>query len=213
MTIVNGYASLPEVKAAIGVDDAETDDDPVIEMAASAASRHLEDHAGRGRKFWLDTTAVARQFWPSEPDRVWVNDIGSTANLVVKVDDSGDGTFATTLTINTDFILEPVNAAADGRAYESIRRIDGGFFPCSSYGRPTVQVTAMYGWPTVPVQIKEACILQAKQIFKSADTTFGAFQAGVDGFARWVPALDPMARAQLEGFVRRTPVDDEYPDA
>lgn len=211
MPIVNGYATLEQAKDALGIDSVDSGDNPRLEMSITASSRHLEQVAGRGRRWWADTVAVARSFWPSEPDRVWINDLSSTTDLVVTVDDAGDGSFATTLTLNTHFILEPINAAADGECFTSIRRIDGAYWPCSSYGRPTVRVTGLWGWPAVPAQVTEACILQAKAIFKSPDTTFGVFQAGLDGFSRTVPAVDPMARAQIAGFVRYTPCDDEAP--
>lgn len=213
MTIINGYCSTSEFKAALGIDETDDADDDPIDAAITAASRHLEQHAGRGRKWWRDPTAVARFFYPSEAHRVWVNDIGATTDLAVAVDTAGDGTYSTTLTINTGFILEPVNATADGAAWTSLRRVDGGQWPYSPYGRPTVRVTAQYGWPSVPAQIKQACILQAKALYKSPDTNFGVFQTSIDGFSRTVPALDPMARAQLEGFIRFDPLDDEASDA
>jgi hypothetical protein len=55
--------------------------------------------------------------------------------------------------------------------------------------------------------VKRACLLQAKSIFKAQDATFGSFQLSIDGQPQRVPALDPMARAQLEPFVRHDEVD------
>lgn len=224
MTIVNGYCSRSDVKTALGQTAADTVDDVAVDSKITAASRHVDDYCGPGRRFWQDTTAVARAFWPSEPNRVWVNDFATTVDLVVKVDADGDGVFETTLTRDTDFIVEPVNAAVDGEPWTSIRLIDGALtgFPCLSSGRPSVQVTTKWGWnapvtagvAAVAELVKTATIMQAKHLFKAPDTTFGAFQAGIDGIPRWVPALDPTARAVLEGFVRRDPrPDDEYPDA
>jgi hypothetical protein len=44
-------------------------------------------------------------------------------------------------------------------------------------GRPTVQVTAKFGWPAVPDDVTKACLVQAGQLHKAKDTPFGV--AGV----------------------------------
>jgi hypothetical protein len=210
MSIVNGYCTLSEAKAVLDIDD--TTDDAEIEDCVETASRDADDYCGPGRKFWQDTTVVDRKYWPTNARVLYVDDISTTTGLVVKIDDDDDGTFETTLTINTDYIVAPVNAAAEFpvRPFTQIVLLDGALsgWQRLSSGRPYVQVTAKFGWSAVPEQVKRATLLQTKLLFKADDTTFGTFQAGIDGTARNVPRMDPVAAARLERFVRFEEVDD-----
>ena len=210
MTITNGYSDLTSLKAAIGISD--TTDDTVLEAAVEAASRQIDAFVGKGRKFWQDGTVVARYYYPMCSHECWTDDISTATGLVVKLDNDGDGTFETTLTINTDFITWPRNAAAEYpvRPWQAIRLLTGSsaLFAQTVNNLPTVEVTAKFGWAAVPRAVERACVMQARAIFKAPDTTFGVFAAGLDGQARNIPALDPVARALLEDFVRWDQVDD-----
>ncbi len=211
MTITNGYTDLTSVKAAIGIAASDTADDTPLEAAVEAASRQIDAHVGKGRKFWQDGTVVARVYYPCDPLICFVDDISTTTGLIVKTDNDGDGTFETTLTIDTDFMVWPRNAAAEypARPWQAIRLVNtSNSFVQTTTGRPSVQVTAKFGWAAVPRAVERACVMQARAIFKAPDTTFGVFAAGLDGQARNIPALDPVARALLEDFVRWQQVDD-----
>jgi hypothetical protein len=209
MAITNGYATLPELKSILSISD--TADDPDLEGAIEAASRQIDAHCGQGRKFWQDSTVVVRTYRPTMATVLVVDDISTATGLIVKVDTTDDGTFDTTLTISTDFQLEPLNAPSEFpvQPWTHIRLLDGQIssWTCLSSGRASVQVTAKFGWSAVPDAVKRACLLQAKSIFKAQDATFGSFQLSIDGQPMRVPALDPMARAQLEQFVRYDEVD------
>ncbi len=209
MAIVNGYVTLADLKATMSIND--TTDDTVMEDAIEAASRQIDAYCGRGRKFWQDAGVVARKYYPTQSRRVIVDDISTLTGLLVAVDTSDDGTFDVSLTINTDFIVEPVNAAAEYpvQPWTSILLINGTLtqFLQLASGRPSVEVTAKYGWSAIPSGIARACLVQSRNIFKSQDATFGAFQLSIDGQIRSVPQMDPVARAQLEPFVRYDEVD------
>lgn len=209
----NAYCELASLKAALQITD--TDSDLELDAARDTASRQIDGLAGR-RRFWQDTAVVTRTYYPSESVRVWVDDISTTTGLVVKVDQDDDGTFETTLTINTDFIVEPVNAAAQYpvRPYESIRLLGNalGAFPCLASGRPSVQVTAKFGWSAVPEPIERACIVQAKNVFKGVDAQNDTIQVSADGFPIRMPAISSVARAAAEQFARYTEVDDRAHD-
>lgn len=209
MAITNGYVSLPTLKATLSIGDSA--DDTALEGAIESASRQIDAYCGTGRKFWQDATVVARKYFPASPIMVVVDDISTLTGLLVKVDTSDDGTFDTSLTIGSDFQVEPVNAAAEYpvQPWTSIRLLDGNLsqFDRLSSGRPSVEVTAKFGWSAVPSGIQRACLVQARNIFKSQDATFGSFQLSIDGQVRSVPAIDPVARAQLEPFVRYDEVD------
>lgn len=210
MSITNGYCDLPEIKQSLTIND--EGDNPELELSVEVASRQIDNQCGPGRRFWQDSTVVARTYYPSEARRVFVDDISTTTGLIVKVDENDDGTFETTLTINTDFIVEPVNAAAQFpvEPYTSIRLLDGALssFSALSSGRPSVQVTAKFGWVTVPQAIKRATILQARQVFKAIQTQNGLLQQTVDGSVVRMPVIDPIARLSIEPFIRYLEVDD-----
>lgn len=213
MAIVNGYATLAEARTVLGITDVgDTTDDAEIEDCVETASRDVDNYCGKGRKFWQDATVVARTYYPTNSHCLYVDDISTTTGLVVKVDSADDGTFGTTLTINTDFMVHPVNAAAEFpvRPWTRIVLLDGALsgWQRLSSGRPYVQVTARFGWSAVPEAVKRATLLQAKTLYKADDTTFGTFQVGIDGQPRNVPRMDPVAAARLETFIRYDEVDD-----
>ena len=204
MAITNGLTTLALIKATLGITD--TANDTELELSIEASSRQAEAHCGPGRKFWQDSAVVARKYFPAFNDIVVVDDISTLTGLLVKVDTSDDGTFDTSLTIGTDFQVLPVNAAAEYpvEPWTAIQLLDGTLssFTALASGRPSVEVTAKFGWSAIPTAVARACLVQARNIYKSQDATFGSFQLSIDGSPRSIPAMDPVARAQLEPFIR-----------
>jgi len=204
VTLTNAYATLLELKSELGIRDAA--DDSRLEIALNAASRQIDRHCGQ--RFWVDGSVVAREFYAEDSRTVQVPEgISTVSGLIVKIDDDDDGTFETTLTITTNFIVLPPNAAdlVPVEPYRTVRLVDGvnGYFPRWSSGRPGVQITAKFGWPAVPDEVKKAALIQASQLFKASDAVFGGVQIGIDGGAlRIRQALNPMADALLQPFVR-----------
>jgi hypothetical protein len=197
MALTNCYATLAEVAMTLDIPDAG--DDPKLDIAINAASRQIDGHTGR--RFWQDGTVVARTYTASETRWLATDDISTVTGLIVKIDTDVDVTFETTLTISTDFVLEPSNAAAEYpvQPFTAIRLVGDYTYPTSSYGRPTVQVTAKYGWSAVPEDVKDACILQARTLYKAPAATFGAF--GVDsGTPMRIRSLDQVAEALLARY-------------
>lgn len=207
MAIQNGYATLAQIRAEEGITDSGfTADDSKLELAVEAASRQIDGHCGW--RFWQDGMVVTREFYADSPRCCYLFDdeagdgISTTTGLVVKIDGDGDGTFETTLTIATDFILRPVNAAdrVPVWPYTEIWLADNYTFPRPSNGRPGVQVTAKFGWPAVPDDVEKACLVQAQQLFKSKDAIFGAAAFGETTALRVRQALNPIAAALVEPY-------------
>ena len=197
------YCTAAELEAELGISDSL--DGTQTALAVSAASSQIESYCGR--RFWQDSTVVVREFYPESPVCVDLLDqggvateISTTTGLIVKVDGAGDGTFSTTWTISTDFILLPRNAVADESGFHEIRAVNTAAFPNLSNGRAAVQVTAKFGWPAVPVDVKKACLVQAAQLFKSKDAVFGAMALGDSGALFVKAALNPTAKALLAPF-------------
>lgn len=203
MVLVNCYTDLDTLKDAIGKQSGSALKDLQLEAAISAASRQIDGFCGRF--FYQDTALTDRTYHADDSETVMVDDISTTTGLVVKTDDNDDGTFETTLTLTTNYILLPTNAAVSYpvQPYTALRLVDSGItaFPMSYSGRPGVQVTAKFGWPAVPDDVEKACVIQAVQLYKAADAPFGAlnFDAGV---LRIQSNLHPQAAALLERYVK-----------
>jgi hypothetical protein len=169
------YATVPELRASIGDERNQAADAGMLEQALRSASRAVDDYCQRpGRQFWLAPTAVSRTYRPQDAYCAWVDDIGTTTGLVVKTDTAGDGTWATTWT-TSDYQLEPLNAASSGGAYAYNRvvAVNGKSFPQGSNRRPTLQVTARFGWSQVPDPVRTACLMLAARYYRRKDAVFG----------------------------------------
>lgn len=214
MTITNGYATLAQVRAEIAPYQAsDTTDDPLIELSVEAASRQIDQVLGY--RLWQDADVVAREFYADGSccdlyEQPWMTPkagISTLTGLIVKTDTEYDGTFATTLTINTDFTVWPPNAGDETETcFTQLLALDASFpasFPSPSNGLPGVQITARFGWSAVPDWATKACIVQATQLFKAKDTPFGVASFGdVGGGLRVREALNPIAAALVKPHAR-----------
>lgn len=206
MAITNGYSTLAEVKAELKITD--TSDDTRLEVSVGAASRQIDAHTGRPHGFWQDSTVQTQTYFADDSRTVLIDDgISTVTGLIVKTDTNDDGAFATTLAINTNFVLYPVNALLSYpvEPYTEIHLVDylGSYFPMWHSGRPGVQVTAKFGWAAIPDDVHKACMIQAVQLFKASDAVFGAIQLGEGGFATRIGrGLNPLAESLLERYCR-----------
>lgn len=210
MALRADYCSLEELKAFMRIPDEDTADDVELELAITTASRDVDVTANRS--FGLDDPAVARiakaTYHPSMTDEFWRRwtvdlpaDISSTTGLVVKVDGDDDGAFETTLTLTTDYLLYPWNAAADGMPWERIVLTGGVSAP---RGIRPVEVTAKWGWAAVPDPIKLATKIQAQSIVRGGrDSPLGV--AGSPEFGnemRLSTKLHPDAALAIRDYVK-----------
>ncbi len=198
MTITNGYTDIATLTNVLGINDG--DDDVRLAAAINAASRQIDAHCGR--RFWQDSEVKMRQYRPEESRFAIVDDISTTVGLIVAIDDDDDGTFETEYTITTQFVLGPYNAFDEVpmRPYFEIHLVDGDVFP-RSFARPSLQVTARFGWADIPDDVTQACLIQSKNMFKAPSGTFTGYQLSVEsGVAVRTPSIDPMAAALLEPY-------------
>lgn len=204
--MASDYCTTANLKSRLGITDSA--DDTVLAAKITAASRQIDGYCGRS--FWQDSTVVARELYASSPTCVDLLDqpgdqpareISTVTGLIVKTDEAGTGTYGTTLTISTDFLLMPRNAAADGRGFSEIHLADNFTFPRAGNGRPGVQVTAKFGWAATPEEVTEACLVQAAQLFRMEDAAFGIASFG-DGSAMRVGGrlLNDQAKALLAPY-------------
>ena len=201
MAIVNGYATRNQIKAALRIGTADTQDDELIDNCAGAASRLIDGYANRA--FWVVGTATSRVFTAGSDFVCQVDDMSGTA-ITVKSSQQANQIFDTTWT-TSDYQLEPVNGILDGLTvpYTRIRAIGDYLWPTlnNNYGEETlVQVTALWGWPAVPEPITQATIIQASRIFKRYDSPLGVAGFGDLGVMRVSRALDPDVMQLVEPY-------------
>ena len=195
MTITDGYVTLTQAKGYLGIPVADTVDDTLLEQIVESASRSIDRIAGR--YFYQDSTATARYYRAVSPVSLLVDDISSTTSLTVDV--STDGTnYSTPMVYDTDFIVEPFNAAATGRPYTMLTAIGSQYFPYPWNYRPGVRVTARWGWPSIPDDIVEATLILVADLYKRKDSVGGVLGLSEMGAIRMSPLgrdISAMVRA------------------
>lgn len=198
----NAYVELEQLKSTAELTGHPFADQDAL-AALAAASRAVDE--ATGRRFYLDADAAqVRYYTANGTRRLLIDDLVTLTTL--KVDRGGDGTFEETWTVGTDFVLDPLNAAADARPYESvlIRYYRGLTWP--SGVEKGVEVTGKFGWLTVPAEIKVATTMIAARLLKRMrEAPFGVVALGLDGNAVRISRTDPDVAQLLAGFDRRAP--------
>ena len=195
MTISNGYCTLAEAKARLGIADAA--DDSVIENVVEAVSRWIDHYTGR-RFFAASDT---RYYSPEWSDYLEVDDLISVTTL--KTDADGDRVYETTWA-TTDYELDPPNAQVEtpSRPYNAIRVTPLGryAFPAA---RRAVQIVGSFGYAsTTPDAINEACLLMTGRVFRRKDAPFGVVGSPDLGAVVNIRRLDPDVEMLLASFRR-----------
>lgn len=167
--LTNAYVELEQLKATLEITESYADLD--LQSAITAAGHAIDQLCNR--RFYTDADAnQVRKYTASSGRFLHVDDLVTLTTL--KTDGNADGTYETTWTVTTDYVLEPANAAADSWPYTTIRRhpLSSRLFPV---GYPNaVEVTGKFGWPAVPAAIIEATRILAGRFFKrTRETPYG----------------------------------------
>lgn len=173
--MANEYGDLDELKAKLGIEADDDSRDGLLSKALGAASRSIDRACGR--RFWLDAQPVQRTYNPrgravrqEDGELLLIDDIGSLTGLTVEAGRGG------AFTPVTGYETSPDNALMDGKPVQGLLRL-GGLWDLST---ARVRVTARFGWPAIPDDITEACLIQAARLFKRKDSP-----EGVMGSAEW----------------------------
>ena len=193
------YATTAQIKAALRITDAV--DDSLIAMAGSAASELIDAYCRR--TFGAGTVASTRVFNTRKSNHVEVDDMAS-APVFVKSSTNRDGVYDKTWDAGT-YTLLPVNGFVDGLSwpYTAIQLLGDRTWNAAWGDEPVIQVSAVWGFPTVPVSVTQACVIQASRMFKRNDSplgvTFGEF-----GALRVTRHVDPDVEVLLAPYRRLT---------
>ncbi len=135
-----------------------------------------------GDTYTIPAQVSARVYYPDSLTQVTVDDFCTTTGLIVGLDFSNSGVYGSIIT-STNYQLEPLNGVFDGTPgwpFYRIRAIQT-WFPMwwLSIGDPrtSIQITAQWGWSSVPASVVEACLMLAEETFKMKDAPFGVSAA------------------------------------
>lgn len=170
MALVNGYADLAALKARLRLAVNDTLNDERLESSLLAASRTIDQWAGR--RFYA--VSETRLYGAVTPWRLLLPDdlLSITA---LKVDVDGDRTHETTL-VGSDYYLLPGNAPLDGRPYTEIEIDPMNGSRCFPRWREGVQIAGNFGYCVTgahPAPIGEATLRLAERLFKLSDAPLG----------------------------------------
>jgi hypothetical protein len=157
VAVTDSYASPATYRFIANKDDVTEDTEIAADLAA--VSRWIDRRVGRF--FTKDAAAVDRDYTVLVDGWLRVDDLAAVP-VSVLVDENNDGTPEVALTHNTDFVLEPRNAA-DGPEPTPYQKIIIPPWSTRWFSRGyLVRVNAVFGWPAVPKAIERAaCQLTA----------------------------------------------------
>ena len=199
MALDSPYATYAEYIADVGSTN-DTGTNTAIESDLKAVSRWIDRKLDRF--FNIDAAPVARVYvvpiQRSNPPYGWaesenpfrwgfsraldVDDIATTNGLAIKIDVARDGSFTDdTALASTDYELFPINAPLGPEPRPYTRIVIPEWSQQGGFGAGArVQVTAYFGWPTVPPAIKRATI----DITRTLRTGLSQGEAKADGVKR-----------------------------
>jgi|SRR5688572_1925581 len=215
VTLVNPYCTEAQVRNEMKDTTAVVDAD-LINKAINAASREIDEicsgDVANSRRFWKDSTTHVRKYIPESDTFCYVDDIAESAGVTLKTDHDDDGTYEETWTLGVDFDLWPLNADVDGSAHPmafwKIIAIGTKRFPIYER-RAGLQLTAKFGWPSIPKQVEEACILRAISLILRKDSPMGVLAQGDFGALK-IPKDDPDIDKMLRPYIKKRPWSVSY---
>lgn len=182
------YATAADLREYLRADKQNVSaDDEQFDLAIESACREIDGYCGRGFHQVVTSaeSASARVYRPANALCARVDDFWSTTGLVVATDEGDDGTFETTWSAS-DYELEPLNGVRQGISgwpYWVVRAVGSYSFPPYN-DRASVQITAKWGWETVPVPVKRATLVLAAGLLKTRDAPLGIAGMGDFGAVR-----------------------------
>lgn len=197
------YCTADELKSRLQI--TSTADDSEIALAISAGSRAIDRYCGR--YFYRVTDTLT--YVPGDIYSVCTDDLVSVTTLAT--DPAGTtaqgGTFPVTWPAGS-YQLTPYNPGDPGEPwpYTKIRAVGGLTFPWVVpqvlMRMDRVQVTGVFGWPAVPLTVRQSALQVAAEIFRSKDAPTGG--GGPGEFATAVITSSPLLRQTLDAY-RRAP--------
>lgn len=189
MAVVNGYATVAEVKSALRITD--QNDDAMIEASINSASRLIDTYCGR--YFYSGDPGEARYYTAQDSYYCWIDDCQTITSLDTSSNlyNLYDVHWTNVTDGIKDYEVVPRNRLANGfySPITSIRAIGHYLFPIFG-DNALVKVTGTFGWPSVPDVVKQATIIQASRLFKRLESPLGVAGVSDLGIMRVGRGLD-----------------------
>jgi hypothetical protein len=190
--VADEYADLALLKNWRGIKADDTRDDATLTVSLAGAVDWI--HETTGRVFTLEDDPTPRTF--RSTNRTYCTDDGLQAFVV---DDIG----------SLDGLL--VEGSSDGTSWSTVSMVHTAPDNALPRGRPItallhrvvwpqwVRVTARWGWPVVPANVRQACLIQATRLSKRKDSPEGVMGGSEWGVVR-LSRVDPDAKALLDPY-------------
>jgi len=201
VAIVNGYLTIEEAISYIGRSEAR--DTLEVEDYVTACSRMVDRWCGR---HFYQQTATARYFDTTDGFTV---DLGPFNDLVsvsaFAYDNNDDGTFESTLTASQYQLIDPVQGQAPATwPYTQVTVLALGavlpIAPAASGRTGLIRITGTWGWPAVPIEVKQATRILVAEMAKLQDAPIGVAGFGEFGVVRLGRQLPARAMQLLQPF-------------
>ena len=170
MALGDSYVSVLDLETRLGKPD-----DGTFADLLDAASRTVEDFCRR--QFNKATAASARRYRAVDPTRLPVDDFYVLTDLAVEVD-------GTAWVVATDVELRPpdgIRRGQQGWPYSDLLAI---IRPWPSGRRALVEITARWGWNTVPEGVKQATLDVAAVMSYGGGGSSGVVSSeSIDGYS------------------------------
>ena len=193
------YAELAAVKDALRITDTDTQDDVTLSSVMESASRAIDAYCDRYFGQLGTVAAPVTRLYRASNRRVHIDDLVTLTD--VAVDYSGYAETFTSLGASS-VLTQPVNAATmrPPWPYTELLAKPSAVLPAMP---GWVRVSGVWGWPAVPQQIVDACVLQSVRLFRSRDVPLGIIGGAADlGVMRLPGGLHPDARLLCEPYRR-----------
>lgn len=122
--------------------------------------------------------------------KLLIDEIGSLTDLVVE---TGDGSTWATVAAGTGYRTAPDNALAKGRPVTALTSASG-------WGCDLVRVTARWGWPAVPKNIRRAAMILGVRLYRRPGSPEGIAGSSSEGAAVRLARQDPDVQQLLQGY-------------
>lgn len=194
------YATLPQAREYV-TRHSSTVDDAFIGMDVNSASRGVD--LSTNRQFGLVDAPVERIYTPYWDRRRlrWVidfDDLQTTTGFDPRLQDV-DGN---DLGAITDYVLEPRNAAADGKPWERlVVRPSSSLSPTGLVDQAAF--TGRWGWTEIPTSVVDATLMQTNRFSQRRSSPYGIAGSPDEGSEmRLLARLDPDVAVIVAPFRR-----------
>lgn len=151
----------------------EYDED--LNLAIDSAEGEIDLYCG-AQFDALDAAATDREYWTSNPGNLLTDAISDPTGVAVSI----DGTAVASTCWR--WVTKPTPT----RAGKHLLGVGWYEFPCDQ----PVTVTATYGWPQIPPEVREAARLRAARLYMRQDAPLGMVDSEAAGGMYLVPSFD-----------------------